>query len=63
VEEKEADCLFTVKGNQKTLLSDVEDHFKLESFSLKRDLIECDFAVSLSEQLFLLTHPEALCNN
>jgi hypothetical protein len=32
VEEKKADYLFTVKGNQKTLLSDVEDHFKLESF-------------------------------
>jgi predicted transposase YbfD/YdcC len=32
VEEKKADYLFTVKGNQKILLSDVEDHFKLDSF-------------------------------
>jgi hypothetical protein len=32
VEEKKADYLFTVKGNQKTLLSDVEDHFRLDSF-------------------------------
>jgi hypothetical protein len=33
VEEKKADYLFTVKGNQETLRKDIEDHFNLESFS------------------------------